>query len=424
MKVLYIDASNSGISGDILLSALLDLVPNPEKILGELKELIDFISGVSKLEIELKKIKRSGIQLNQLKIEIKESKKHRTPKSLREAINNFMNNKSFTEQAKFYANSVLNSLIQAEAEVHGELEEKLHLHELSSVDTLVDIAGVSRALELLGVFKEDFVISCSKLPLGGGSINTAHGILPVPAPATLKIIENSNLKIVHGPIESELVTPTGAALLSNLKPIDLPNAIKLDYVSYSTGKKEFKDFLNILRLFYGKTEISRGTHQLSNYLEQITVLETSVDDISGEILGDFVKKVRKNNILDIQIIPTTTKKNRPGYVIKVVCHPEHKFDIIEQIITDLGTLGVRINTIDRVCVERKIESKKIEIEGRVYEVNYKISYIDSETGIKIVNVKAEYEDLRKISKQSGLPIKEIQIIAQSKIKSLIETIKI
>ena len=424
MKVLYIDASNSGISGDILLSALLDLVPNPEKILGELKELIDFISGVSKLEIELKKIKRSGIQLNQLKIEIKESKKHRTPKSLREAINNFMNNKSFTEQAKFYANSVLNSLIQAEAEVHGELEENLHLHELSSVDTLVDIAGVSRALELLGVFKEDFVISCSKLPLGGGSINTAHGILPVPAPATLKIIENSNLKIVHGPIESELVTPTGAALLSNLKPIDLPNAIKLDYVSYSTGKKEFKDFLNILRLFYGKTEISRGTHQLSNYLEQITVLETSVDDISGEILGDFVKKVRKNNILDIQIIPTTTKKNRPGYVIKVVCHPEHKFDIIEQIITDLGTLGVRINTIDRVCVERKIESKKIEIEGRVYEVNYKISYIDSETGIKIVNVKAEYEDLRKISKQSGLPIKEIQIIAQSKIKSLIETIKI
>jgi len=424
MKVLYIDASNSGISGDILLSALLDLVPNPEKILGELKELIDFISGVSKLEIELKKIKRSGIQLNQLKIQINESKKHRTPKSLREAINNFMNNKSFTEQAKFYANSVLNSLIQAEAEVHGELEEKLHLHELSSVDTLVDIAGVSRALELLGVFKEDFVISCSKLPLGGGSINTAHGILPVPAPATLKIIENSNLKIVHGPIESELVTPTGAALLSNLKPIDLPNAIKLDYVSYSTGKKEFKDFLNILRLFYGKTEISRGTHQLSNYLEQITVLETSVDDISGEILGDFVKKVRKNNILDIQIIPTTTKKNRPGYVIKVVCHPEHKFDIIEQIITDLGTLGVRINTIDRVCVERKIESKKIEIEGRVYEVNYKISYIESETGIKIVNVKAEYEDLRKISKQSGLPIKEIQIIAQSKIKSLIETIKI
>ena len=231
MKVLYIDASNSGISGDILLSALLDLVPNPEKILGELKELINFISGVSKLEIELQMIKRSGIQLNQLKIQIIESKKHRTPKSLREALNNFMNSKSFSEQAKIYANSVLNSLIQAEAEVHGELEEKLHLHELSSVDTLVDIAGVSRALELLGVFNEDFVISCSKLPLGGGSINTAHGILPVPAPATLKIIENSNLNVVHGPIESELVTPTGAALLSNLKPIDVPNAIKLDNVS-------------------------------------------------------------------------------------------------------------------------------------------------------------------------------------------------
>lgn len=423
MKVLYIDASNSGISGDIFLSALLDLVPNQEKILGELKELTSVISGVSKLEIELKKVKRSGIQLNQLKIEIKESKNHRTPKILKEALNNFMESKSFTEQAKIYANSVLNSLIQAESEVHGELEDKIHLHELSSVDTLIDIAGVSRALDVLGAFKEDFEIYCSKLPLGGGTIKTAHGILPVPAPATVKILEKSNLQVLQGPIESELVTPTGAALLTNLKPRVAPYDINLEKVSYSTGQKEFKDFLNIMRLFYGNTEVRGGSHHLSKYLEQVTVLETSVDDISGEILGDFIKNLENTDILDVQVIPSTTKKNRPGYIIKVMCNPEQKFDMLEKIITDLGTLGVRINTIDRVCVERKIESKKIEIEGKEYEVNYKISYMDSEKGLKVVNVKPEYEDLRKISQQSGLSIKNIQLIAQSQLQKIIESMR-
>ena len=423
MKVLYIDASNSGISGDMFLAALLSLVPNHEKILRELKELTNFLSGVSKLEIELTKITRSGIQLNMLAIEINESKKHRTPKILKEALNNFMESKSFTEQAKLYANSVLNSLIQAESEVHGELEDKLHLHELSSVDTLIDIAGVSSVLDTLGAFKKDFKISCSKLPLGGGSIKTAHGILPVPAPATIKILEKSNLHVLEGPIESELVTPTGAALLSNLKPEVSPYSMNLDKVSYSTGQKHFKDFLNMMRLFYGDTEARGENHQLSKYLDQVTVLETNVDDVSGEILGDFIKNLENEDILDFQVISSTTKKNRPGHLIKVLCNPEQKFDIIEKIITELGTLGVRVNTIDRVCVERKIESKNIEIDGKEYEVNYKISYIASDIGQKIVNIKAEYEDLRKISKQSGFSIKRVQIIAQSQIQNIIESME-
>ena len=423
MKVLYIDSSNSGISGDMFLASLLNLVPNHEKVLEDLKDLNNFISGVSKLEIELKKITRSGIQLNQLNIEINESKKHRTPKVLKEALNNFMESKSFTEQAKLYANSVLNSLIEAESEVHGELEDKLHLHELSSVDTLIDIAGVSRVLEILGAFKKDFKIECSKLPLGGGTIKTAHGILPVPAPATLKILEKSNLHVLEGPIESELVTPTGAALLTNLNPKITPYNMNLDKVSYSTGQKQFKDFLNVMRLFYGDTEAHSESRQLGKYMEQITVLETNVDDVSGEMLGDFIKNIENADILDVQIISSTTKKNRPGHIIKVLCNPEQKFDIIEKIITDLGTLGVRINTIDRVCVERKIESKNVEINGKEYELKYKISYIDSDIGQKVVKIKPEYNDLRKISEQTGLSIKKVQIIAQSQIQDIIDTMK-
>jgi len=143
MKLLYIDAINSGISGDMFLASLLGLIERPNEILDDLKSLKDYLSGISKLEINLIGKKISGILVNQIKIDVKESKSHRSPKSLINALNKFLEEKHFSDKAKKYAISVLNSLIQAEAEVHGELIEKIHLHELSSVDTLIDILGVT-----------------------------------------------------------------------------------------------------------------------------------------------------------------------------------------------------------------------------------------------------------------------------------------
>ncbi|MFX1257848.1 MAG: nickel pincer cofactor biosynthesis protein LarC [Promethearchaeota archaeon] len=421
MKLLYIDATNSGISGDMFLASLLRLIPEPNIILENLKSLRNYLSDVSKLKIDLINIKRSGIQINKLKIDIKENKNYRKPKVLKSALNKFLNEKSFSNSAKTYANNVLNSLIQAEAEVHGKLFDNIHMHELSSVDTLIDILGVTQALDILGGFNKDFKIFCSKLPLGGGLIKTAHGLLPVPAPATSKILETSNLIVYNGPIESELVTPTGAALLTNLNPKTINYKMILKKIAYSTGQKEFNNFLNILRLFYGEIksfEFKDEIEPLEKYREPITILETDIDDVSGEIIGDFIKKMIKENILDIQVIPNITKKNRPGYLIKVLCSPENKFVIIEKIIDELGTLGVRFSTINRICVERKIENKKIEINGKNYELKYKISYIESESGRKIVNIKPEYEDLKKISEISKRSIKEVQFFAQTLINQI------
>ena len=194
MKSLYIDASNSGISGDMFLAALFELIPNASEILKELQEVKDFLAGVSKLEIELEKIKRSGILVNRLKISIKEEKTNRTPKVLKDSLNAFLKEKKFSSLAKIYANDVLDKLIKAEADVHGKLIDQIHLHELSSIDTLVDILGVTKLLDTLGAFETNFKIFCSKLPLGSGTIKSAHGTLPVPAPATLKILENSKVK--------------------------------------------------------------------------------------------------------------------------------------------------------------------------------------------------------------------------------------
>lgn len=426
MKILYIDATNSGISGDMFFSSLLGLVPNPENILKELHKLKDFLPDVSKLNLDLIEITRSGIKINKLQLDLKEKKNHRNASVLKTSLNKFLNANNFTDEAKNYANNVLKSLINAEADVHKKLNKNLHLHELSSVDTLIDIIGVTRALETIGAFNKDFKIVCSKLPLGGGTVNSAHGILPVPAPATLKILEKSSLIVHSGPIEAELVTPTGAALLTNLNPENLSYDMHLEKVVYSTGQKEFDDFINVLRLFFGNLEVTEDSEKsfLQKYFEPVTLLETDVDDISGEILGNFIKNIEKENILDIHIIPSITKKNRPGHVIKILCHPRNQFELMEKVIEELGTLGVRFSTINRVCVERKFEKRSIEINGNTHNLKYKISYIDSESGRKIVNIKPEYGDIKRISEDSGLTLKEILFIAQEKIKNILDEFRI
>jgi uncharacterized protein (TIGR00299 family) protein len=426
MKILYIDATNSGISGDMFLAALLSLIPDPNSILNELKNLKDFLPDVSKLNIELLNTVISGIKINQLKLNIKETKHHRNAEVLSNSLNSFLVKHNYSNEAKNYANNVLNTLLKAEAKVHGETESDLHLHELSSVDTLIDISGVSKVLDILGAFSKDFKIICSKIPLGGGKIKTAHGVMPVPAPATLKILENSNIIVYNGPIEAELVTPTGAALLTNLNPKLISYEMTLEKSVYSTGQKKFDNFLNMLRLFYGEHKeigVLKENEYLQKYFEPISVLETDVDDVSGEVLGNFINNIEKEDILDIQIIPSITKKNRPGHVIKVLCHPKNQYEIITKIIEELGTLGVRFTTINRVCVEREFDDRSIEINEKMYNLRYKISYIDSASGRKIVNIKPEYGDLKKISEESGLSIKDILFVAQEKIQNILYKFK-
>jgi uncharacterized protein (TIGR00299 family) protein len=406
----------------MFLAALLGLIDDPSKILDELKELDKYISGVSDLELKVINTKRSGIFLNQIKVELKESKHKRTAKTLKEALTKFLAEHTFSEPAKIYAINVLNSLIHAESEVHGKLDDYIHLHELSSVDTLIDILGVTKVLDLIGAFAGNFKIYCSKLPLGGGVIETAHGILPVPAPATLKILESSNLIIYNGPIDSELVTPTGAALLVNLNPQVLNIEMNLRKASYSTGSKSFDNFLNILRIFYGESQAELTPlnikQRLEKYVEKVAVLETEVDDVDGELLGNFIKQFEDEKILDLKILSGITKKNRPSHTIRIMCHPEYRFELIERIMDELGTLGVRMSIMERVCIDRKTEYHKIEINEKKYELGFKISFIDDGISKKIINIKPEYEDMKKISEDSGLSVKKIQFFAQSLLKDL------
>jgi len=191
---------------------------------------------------------------------------------------------------------------------------------------------------------------------------------------------------------------------------------------FSTGEKKFKEFLNILRLFIGESqnlESSHLTHPLYKYREEISILETDVDDLSGELLGNFINKVGKEKVLDIQVVPSITKKNRPSNIIKILCYPKYAFELMDKIINELGTLGVRFHTINRVCIERMIEKQTIEIYNQRFEVSYKVSYIDSEKGKQFVNIKPEYEDLNRISEALGIPLRKIQFIVQTHLKQFL-----
>lgn len=423
MKCLYIDASNSGISGDMLLASLLGLMPDSEGLLKELKQIKEILDDISKLELVLKKKEVNGIQVNQLDLKIQEDKSHRTPKVMLNALESFIKENPKFEVCKEYAISVLRTMIQAESNVHGKKMEEIHLHELSSVDTLIDILGVSACLNEIGFNSGDMRIYCSVLPLGAGIIKTAHGTLPVPAPATLKILERANIITYGGPIESELVTPTGAALLVNLNPIsvDFMPKMNIKKVSYSTGEKSFDNFSNILRLFCGEVKLSQNEGLLGHfepYLEDVSVIETNIDDISGELIGHFINSLDKNEFLDIQVISSLTKKNRPSYVIRLLCQPKDTFNLINKIVNELGTLGVRYNITKRICVERKLETLNLEINQHMFQITFKIAFIRVKNEVKILNVKPEYEDLNKISKKTGLTVKEIMIHCQSLIKNL------
>ena len=426
MKSIYFDLTNSGISGDMLLASLLGLIPNSTQIITNLKDLKKNLKGVSKLELDLMIVKRMGIETNRLEIIIEESKTHRTPEDLSNALDEYLNENYFSNPAKEFARNVLSTLFKAEAEVHGRSIEDIHLHELSSVDTLIDILGVTNVIDTIGGFDTDFSYYCSEVPLGGGKIKSAHGILPIPAPATVKILENSNLSIKGGPIETELVTPTGAALLVNLHPTysEFVPSMNLLKISCGTGQKEFNSFSNTLRLFYGEIKdlmCSDELHPISDYVEEVSILETAVDDVSGEILGNFVNILGNEDILDIQIIPSITKKNRPGHIIKIICDPSRSYDFILKTLRELGTLGVRFYSSKRVCVDRKSVNEKIEINGKWYELNFKISFIKKGDRIEVINVKPEFEDLSVISKEASLPVKEILFYCQNVIEVLYKT---
>jgi uncharacterized protein (TIGR00299 family) protein len=289
----------------------------------------------------------------------------------------------------------------------------VHLHEIGSIDTIIDIAGTLFCLTQLKVFEKinPTKIFFNTIAVGGGTVTFSHGTLPVPAPATAKILQKYNLQYHYGPIDTELATPTGVSILALLSHEKYaiqtipPAEIKITQIGIGVGAKDFPKYANILRTISAETSQHLFLEHSIGKEYPIHILETNVDDVKGEILGHLVEILMQKKAMDVSLIPCTTKKNRPGIIIRVICMPETTEELITTMILETGTLGVRISKELRYCVDRDSIVKEIELSGQMFKIHIKRAFGPNNN---IIQQKIEFEDLKHISEVLKIPIRMIE----------------
>ncbi len=403
--VIVIDPLIAGISGDMLLCSLVDLGADKNKIISGIKESEKFLTNSTINKIDFQKIQKKGIQSIQLILEIDEDVHERKGSEIKKAIIDSVNALELSKKGKIFAESCIDTLISSESKIHGVPEDSVHFHEASSVDTLVDIVGITIALDDLKFFDEK--ILCMPISVGGGTVTFSHGTMSNPASAILEIFKNSNLKIKGNDSNEELTTPTGACILTSLTntAIDFYPSMKIESIGYGAGQKEFDSFSNVLK-------IVRGSE--NNFeLDSVKILETNVDDVSGEILGNLIEKIMEKGAKDVSIYHGITKKGRPTNLVSVICTNETVDEIIDSLVLETGTLGIRVSDSNRFIVPRSNHNVSLILSGQSFQVNYKKSSFKGKTDFKI-----EFDDLKIISDAVDKSIKETEAFLRKEIEKL------
>ncbi|MCW4029732.1 MAG: nickel pincer cofactor biosynthesis protein LarC [Candidatus Bathyarchaeota archaeon] len=405
-KILVIDCQASGVAGDMILGALIDLGADQSKIVSAIKTLEAPEFGYENLHIDIKEVLRGEFRATQIDVTSKTAHK-RHGSQLIEIVQKAAANLNLTPKAQAFASGVIQTLIRAEATLHQTGFDDAHLHEVALVDTAAEILGVAAALEDLGLFEAKIV--STSLAVGGGTFRFSHGVTSAPAPATLAILQSKNFPFHGGPIEAELATPTGAAILVNL--VDevsrfYPAVVPLR-VGYGAGTKEFKEMPAVLRLTIGSSQNDGLTR------DEIAVLETNVDDVTGETLGYTFDKLLAEGAKDVSLIPMYTKKNRPGTIIKVIADQKDAAHLSKVLIDETGTLGVRVYYCERHIINREVHTVDLLLFGSKETVRLKVA---KNAQGRIIRIKPEYEDLKRLAEKTGKPLRELMELAVAKMK--------
>ena len=403
--VIVIDPQIAGISGDMLLCSLVDLGADKEKIISGVKKSEKFLSSSTIKKIDFQKIQKHGIQSTQLILELDEDIHERKGFEIKQAILDSVKTLKLSEKGKSFAESCIDTLIVSESKIHGIPEESVHFHEASSIDTLIDIVGITIALDNLKFFDEK--ILCLPISVGGDSVTFSHGTMSNPAAAILEIFKNSNLIIKGNNTKTELTTPTGACILVSLtkNAVNFYPSMKIDSIGYGAGQKDFETFSNVLKIVKGSE---------NNFeIDSVKILETNVDDVSGEILGNLIEKIMKKGAKDVSIYHGITKKGRPTNLVSVICDNVSVDEIVDTLVLETGTLGIRISESNRFVVPRSIHDVSLMINDQSFKVHYKKSLFKGKTDFKI-----EFDDLRIVSDSIGKSIKETDSILRQEIKKL------
>jgi uncharacterized protein (TIGR00299 family) protein len=373
MNILYFDCQ-AGISGDMTVGALLDLGVPLEHLHHELAKLP---LGHDSYILSASHTERQHLPALKFDVEVHDHHTHRHYAG----IDAMIAGSSLSEPVKGMARRIFRRLAEAEAYVHGVAVEEVHFHEVGAVDSIVDIVGTALCLEYLRVEQ----VYVSSVPLGSGFVDTSHGRLPVPAPATAELLKGMAL---HGGCgKGERVTPTGAAILAALTSGSgtRPDMILLR-VGSGAGSKDFSDCPNILRAFLGTSPDGKG--------ETVREVSCNLDDVTPEVIGYVQELLLEDGALDVWTVPVQMKKGRPGTLLSFLCDPSDLERLAALVIAETGTLGVRYTPLRRIVQSRRIEERETEFGP----VRFKVTAFGE---------KPEYEDCRRIARERGLPCRDI-----------------
>ncbi len=401
--VVVIDSQIAGISGDMLLCALVDLGADKSKILSGVETAKRHLPGSSIRKFDFTKEMRHGISATCLVLEVEEDVRERHGAEIKSCLEQSTLELDISEKARRFATACIDTLIGAESKIHGVPADSVHFHEASSIDTVVDILGCAIALDDLGVFSDDIV--STTVAVGGGAVNFSHGEHSNPAPAILEIFKNSRIPIHGGLVADELTTPTGACMLVNLAAShrEFYPPMEVDSVGYGGGAKNFESLANVLKIVKGKKSLKT---------DSVVVLETNIDDVSGEILGSLIDRVIGHGAKDVTISHAVTKKNRPASLVTVICTDDVTDDIVRILTDETGTLGIRIRHSERFVQPRQTKSEKITIRGTEFDVRFKVSPPTQRL------FKVEFDDIKTISEALGLSLRDAEDLAKSAIGDL------
>jgi len=410
--ILVIDAQTAGVSGDMIVGALLDLGANATNVIEAMRTPQHCLPGCKDLEITVRDTTRRGIRAKRIDVKVEEEVTQRTAAELLEAASTCLQELQISEKAKRFALNSINTLVSAEAIAHGQSIQEVNLHETASADTLADVIGTATALDDLGLLTDTTIYS-TPVAIGGGLLQFSHGTVSSPAPATLEILRSRRFLTVGGPIEAELATPTGVSLLTTLahESVRFYPPMKPTKVGYGAGTREFVEMPNVLRITLGEPcDFGLST-------EEVYVIETNLDDASGELIGYAMHKLLQEGARDVSAIPMLTKKGRPGHLIKIIVDRSSLEHVCRILMEETGTLGVRIYACQRRILDRESVPVEVIVEDVREVVNVKVA---KSTQGQIIQIKPEYDDVKRLADRMGKPLREIEELVKRKAAEILE----
>jgi uncharacterized protein (TIGR00299 family) protein len=371
MRICYFDAF-SGISGDMTVGSLLDAGAD----FAALNDALSSLQTGASFRVE--KTKRRGIAATKFHVEGGDMKGHRHLHH----IDKIITESGLPYPVKERSLAVFGRLAESEARVHGSTIEKIHFHEVGAVDSICDIVGACFCFHSLGIE----AVYGSAVNVGSGTVNTEHGVLPVPAPATADLLRDTPV-YARGP-ETELTTPTGAALLPTRGRSGPMPPMRINATGFGAGDKDFKEHANVLRVIVGETT---GASEST----VVSVMEANIDDSTPEVIGYATERLLDAGALDVTVTPVQMKKGRPGVTLSVIARPEHQEALAAMLFAETSTLGLRVYTAERRVQARNI----VEVETPHGRVRVKVS----DSGW----FAPEYEDCRRLAAERNVPLKQV-----------------